>query len=398
MALTLLHTADWHLGLRFRAFEPEQEKRLTRARLEVVTRILDVAESRRVDAVLCAGDLFNEEDPGELWWGEVLNELQRKERRGWQRPVVLLPGNHDPLTANSIYHEEHRFRRALPDFVKVVDRPGWELPLGDNAVVVASPCTSAAGDTKLVDSLPKREDGDKRIRIGLIHGQTFDLPDHQTNFPIPAGSASALGLDYLAIGDTHAFRDVEPNAPAPTVYPGAPEATKFDEQDTGHVALVFFPLDRRRRALVQKERVGSWTWRAKPCHSLHDLRGLMDETNLANMVLRLTLDMTVPMGEYDEAERLLTELGGSEAAGPRAGVLQVHREKLRLDANSDDDLEDLPAVLQATKDRLLRLANDDDSPQREQAERALHHLYRLVREAARAAKPPLQPNIGRVTG
>ena len=383
MALTLLHTADWHLGLRFPAFEAEQQKRLTRARLEVVTRILDVAESRRVDAVLCAGDLFNEQAPEQLWWGGVLQELQQRQRRGWQRPVVLLPGNHDPLTTNSIYHETHPFRRGLPDFVKVVDQSGWELPLGDNAVVVASPCTSAAGDTKLVDSLPKREAGDERIRIGLIHGQTFDIPGHQTNFPIPAGSAEALGLDYLAIGDTHAFRDVEPDAHTPTVYPSAPEATNFGEQDTGHVALVFFPLDRRRRALVHEERVGHWTWRDKTCHSLPELRALMDEANLANTVLRLTLDMTVPMAEYDEAERLLTELGGSEAATPRAGVLQVHREKLRLDANSGVDLKaDFPPVLQATKERLLALADGDDSLQKEQAERALHHLYRLVRDAA----------------
>ena len=69
VALTLLHTADWHLGRRFPSFEHEQETRLTRARLEVVGRILDVAESRDVDAVLCAGDLFDEPAPEQLWWG-----------------------------------------------------------------------------------------------------------------------------------------------------------------------------------------------------------------------------------------------------------------------------------------------------------------------------------------
>ena len=384
MALTLLHTADWHLGLRFRAFEPEQEKRLTRARLDVVGRILDVAESRRVDAVLCAGDLFNEPAPEQLWWAGVLQEFSQRQRRGWRRPVVLLPGNHDPLTANSIYHAAHPFRRDLPEFVKVVDTPGWELPLGDNAVVVASPCTSAAGDTNLVESLPKREDGDGRIRIGLVHGQTFDIDGHQTNFPIPAGSAEALGVDYLAVGDTHAFRDVEPNAHAPTVYPGAPEATNFGERDTGKVALVFFPLDRRRRALVRQERVGSWTWRDETCHSLPELRALLDEPNLANTVLRLTLDMTVPMAEYDEAERLLTELAGSEASTPRAGVLQVHREKLRLNADGGvvDLSADLPPVLRATAERLQALASGEDSLRKEQAERALHHLYRLLRNAA----------------
>ena len=381
VALTLLHTADWHLGRRFPSFEHEQETRLTRARLEVVGRILDVAESRDVDAVLCAGDLFDEPAPEQLWWGGVLQEFQR---RHWQRPVVLLPGNHDPLTSNSIYHQTHPFRRGLPDYVHVVDEPGWELPLGDNAVVVASPCTSAAGDTKLVASLPRREAEDERIRIGLVHGQTFDIDGHQTNFPIPHGSAAERGLDYLAIGDTHAFREVEPGASAPTVYPGAPEATNFGERDTGNVAVVFFPLDRRRRPLVHKEAVGSWKWREETCHSMPQLRALADEGELSKTVLRLTLNMAVPLAEYDEAERLLASLGGSLAATPRVGVLNVDRQGLRL--MTEDAIEqfnaDLPAVLRATAERLQVLAQGADSQQKEHAERALHHLYQLMRDAA----------------
>ena len=381
VALTLLHTADWHLGRRFPSFDHEQEMRLTRARLEVVARILDVAESRNVDAVLCAGDLFDEPAPEKQWWDGVLREFQR---RRWRRPVVLLPGNHDPLTPNSLYHHSHAFRRGLPDYVRVVDESGWELPFGDIAVVVASPCVSAAGDTKLVESLPKREAGDERIRIGLVHGQTFDIDGHQTNFPIPRGSAAERGLDYLAIGDTHAFREVEPDAFAPTVYPGAPEATNFGEKDTGHVAVVFFPLDRRRRPLVRPETVGSWRWRDETCHSMPQLRALAEESDLGTTVLRLKLDMTVPLAEYDEAERLLALLGGSLAATPRVGVLNVDREGLRL--LTDDALAEfhanLPTVLRATAERLQVMAQDADPQRKEHAERALHHLYRLVRDAA----------------
>ena len=381
MALTLLHTADWHLGRRFPSFEPEQEQRLTRARLDVVGRILDVAESRNVDAVLCAGDLFDEPAPEHLWWNGVLQEFQR---RHWQRPVVLLPGNHDPLTANSLYHSNHPFRRGLPDYVHVVDEPGWELAVGDNAIVVAAPCTSAAGDTKLVDSLPKREDGDESIRIGLVHGQTFDIEGHQTNFPIPRGSAKARGLDYLAIGDTHAFREVERDANAPTIYPGAPEATNFGERDTGNVAVVFFPLDRARPPLVRKERVGSWRWRDETCNSMSQLRLLAEEGDLAKTVLRLKLDMTVPLADYDEAERILASLGGSLAATPRVGVLNVDRQGLRMltDEAIAEFNANMPTVLRATAERLQAMAQAGDPLQKEQAERALHHLYRLVRDAA----------------
>ena len=143
MALTLVHTADWHLGKRFRSFSPEQELRLTRARLDVVGRILDLANSRNVDAVLCAGDLFDSPSPDPEWWEGVLAEFQR---RDWSRPVILLPGNHDPITPRSLYHTSHPFRAGLPPYVHVVDEDGFELEIGGKigkkAVVVANPCRS----------------------------------------------------------------------------------------------------------------------------------------------------------------------------------------------------------------------------------------------------------------
>jgi DNA repair exonuclease SbcCD nuclease subunit len=374
MALTILHTADWHLGRRFTSFDQESELRLTRARLEVLSRILDLAQSRNVDAVLCAGDLFDSASPDKEWWQGALDEFKR---RDWQRPVVLLPGNHDPLLPNSVFDAHHPFRSGLPDYVHVVGEDGFELPLGDKAVVYATPCRSHAGQTNLASSLPPREPGDKRIRIGLIHGQTFDIDGYQTNFPIPRGTANERDLDYLAIGDTHAFREVEPNAPVPTVYPSAPEATNFGEKDTGYVAVVFFPRDRARRALVEKERVAAWNWRAQTCLSLGDLRELRSDENLRKTVLRLKLDMTLPLDEYDEAECILTELKGSLSANPRVGVLDEDRSGMRLAIGDVCAFEqNLPPVLQSVVRRLQ--AEAAERP--EVAERALHHLYQLTRD------------------
>ena len=153
VALTLLRTADWHLGRRFPAFGPDQELRLTRARLEVVGRTLDLAHSRAVDAVLCAGDLFDQPAPDAQWWEGVLKEVAAarlaapgraaaRQSRPAPPGVRLLPGAPVPL------------RSGLPGYVHVVDRPGWELPLGEDAVVCASPCTSHAGQTQLAETLP----------------------------------------------------------------------------------------------------------------------------------------------------------------------------------------------------------------------------------------------------
>ena len=113
-------------------------------------------------------------------------------------------------------------------------------PLSEEAVLYAEPCRSQAGADDLASRLPPRAPGDQRIRIGLAHGQTFDIAGYQTNFPIGSDAAQKQGLNYLAIGDTHAFRELPPKA-TPTVYPGAPEVTKFGELDAGFVAVVFFP-------------------------------------------------------------------------------------------------------------------------------------------------------------
>lgn len=375
VALKLLHTADWHLGRRFPGFEKGQEERLTRARLEAVRRLLDLAANWDVDAVLCAGDLFDQPTPEEPWWQGLLQEFQRRE---WRRPVVLLPGNHDPIGRGAPYHADHPFRQGLPDYVHVVDRRGWELSLGDRAVLYASPCESKAGQTDLVASLPRREPGDERFRIGMVHGQTFDMEGHQTNFPIAPGSAAERGLDYLALGDTHGYREVEPDAAAPTVYPGAPEGTTFGERDAGHVAIVFFPRDRRRSAQVLKERVGRWTWREETCRSMDELRRLKQEANLRKTVLRLVLEVELPMAEYDEAERIVGELRGSLAATPLVGVLDLERSGLRLAPDAPIDFGSEMPVLEAAAARLR-----EQTPARpEVVERALHHLYRLAREQA----------------
>lgn len=356
----------WHLRLRFPAFDDEDERKLTRARLDVVEQIFRLAERHAVDAVLCAGDLFDSPDPDPDWWQGLLALLKNRP----PRPTFLLPGNHDPLTPKSVYHPSHPFRQGLPAWAQVVDRPDFTAELSPEVTLVAAPCTSQAGDKDLAMSLPARAPGDARLRVGLVHGQTVDIPGCQTNFPIAADAAERRGLNYLALGDTHSFRKV-PGAAVPTVYPSSPEPTRFHEADSGFVALVF--LRRSGPALVEQVRVAHWTWREERCTNVAALRRLSEE-NLTSTVLRLVLQMAVSVPEYDEVETLLRALKGTTAAHGRAGVLHVDRRRLEIATLSDEGFPaDLPSVLQHAISRLR--ASEDQ----ELAKRALVHLYQLVR-------------------
>src|SRR5271165_3245781 len=68
VVLRLLHTADWHLGRRFPSFPEEGQKKLSRARMDVVATILDVARRNAVNAVLCVGDIFDDPEPAPDFW------------------------------------------------------------------------------------------------------------------------------------------------------------------------------------------------------------------------------------------------------------------------------------------------------------------------------------------
>lgn len=367
--LKILHTADWHLGMRFASFDQPDRQRLTRARMEAVRSIFALADRYDVDAVLCAGDIFDDPQP-DPEWHETLSKFFR-DLHNKTRPVVLLPGNHDPLMTNSVYDKGHAFRRALPAWVQVVDTDDYALELGTDAVVYAMPCRSRAGDRDLALALPSREAGDERIRIGLVHGQTFDIEGHETNFPIASNAGEQRGMNYLALGDTHGFRILGSDK-HPMVYPGTPEQTRFGEQEAGSIAIVCFT--KRRRPHIHRERIGAWSWRDTVCESIAELTSLASE-GLRETVLRLELRMTLPLDEYDEARRTVEKLRGTEAAHGLAGILIANDSELRVDVSRElAFLDDLPPVLQEVAQRLQADAGEPE------VERALYHLYTLARQ------------------
>ena len=375
--LKILHTADWHLGRRFPSFHEEAQKKLSRARMDVIATILDVARRNAFDAVLCAGDLFDDPTPAQDFWEGLA--VTFRNQGGTHPPVFLVPGNHDPLTSESVWSKSHPFRSRLPKWVHVVDDDEFFYELAPGAILYARPCRSKAGENDLAMSLPAREPGDARIRIGCVHGSTFDMDGYQTNFPISRDAGVHRGLDYLAIGDTHSFRDVTASSPVPTIYPGAPEPTTFDEPDAGYVALVAL-FRHGTRPRVSREPVAFWRWIDQRCRDLNELRTFMITPDLERHVVRLHLDMTVSVAEESEVERILRDLEGTDATHGRAGVLLVDKANLKLQAGSAGIFpDDLPPVLKDTIARLDRMIEESiDEVERSRATRALAHLYKLL--------------------
>lgn len=222
-----LHTADWQLGLRVSAAKGELGPRLRDERFRAVERIAHLARERAVDAVIVAGDVFddNQVGPGTLQRArDVLATFA-------PIPVLLLPGNHDAAEPGGALARLLDGRPLLPHVHALLDTT--EVDLG---ALVVFPCPLA---TRHVPDdptrhLPPRGPDDARVRVAVAHGGVLDFGAAEVPNLIDADAVLARGFDWLALGDWHGRFDVGPRA----AYPGTPEPTRFKEKEPGFVLVV----------------------------------------------------------------------------------------------------------------------------------------------------------------
>ena len=179
-------------------------------------RVLDAARAVSADIVLLAGDLFEH--------NRLPLKLLDKTARlldGAGMPVVILPGNHDPLVSESVYY---RSGVADPGEVhvigvthdKAVAFPDLELEIWGHA------------HRDYDDMLPLRRPRARTTRwqIATAHGHYEPVPDMTTNLRpswlISDAEIAATGADYVALG--HWNRAVRVgNGTVKAYYSGSPE-------------------------------------------------------------------------------------------------------------------------------------------------------------------------------
>ena len=132
IALRFVHTADWQLGMTRHFLDAEAQARYTDARLTAVRAIGTLAQAEKCSFILVCGDVFESNQLSARTVARALDAM-----RVSPVPIYLLPGNHDPLDAASIYQSEE-FRRQRPEQVRVIERPGT-LTVGEGVEIVAAP-------------------------------------------------------------------------------------------------------------------------------------------------------------------------------------------------------------------------------------------------------------------
>lgn len=361
--MKLLHTADWQIGMDA-SHTGAAAARVRQARLETAARIAEIARAESVDLAVLAGDTFEDH-------AIAVDDVERTAAilGAFPCPVYVLPGNHDPLVAGSVWERPAWSR--YPNVRLLTSAEPVEAP---HCVLFPCPLRSrwAAGDpTAWIPSAAYAD----RIRVGIAHGSLAGLPTGGRTHPIPADAAWVRRLDYLALGDWHSQRIY--GGPGPGLrmaYSGTPEPTRFGEDTSGAVLIVEIQAPQAKPVLrpVATARL-SWRQLAREIGRGGDLARVRAEAEQlagGDVLLDIRLSGALPPEDAGELDRIRGLAG-------RFLFLRVTDEDLRPILRLDDLAEG------PLKEAARRLDGLCGTGQAEAARLALRTLLRLAHGAGR---------------
>ncbi len=304
--MRFIATADWQLGMTAHYLDGEARPRFHQARFDAVRRIGRLAGELDAQFVVVAGDVFESNQLDRSVISRTLEAMSE-----YPVPVVLLPGNHDPLDAASIY-DDPNFATRAPEHVHVIREPGvYELMEG--VEIVGAPWFTKRPLSDLVaeacEELTEVDEGTVRIVLG--HGAVSSLnPDRDDPATIDTARLKQVIVEGRAqvaiLGDRHGTYEVDPAV----WYPGSPEVTHRREVDPGNVLLVEVSTS---GVSVEKHRVGTWEFRTIDGYlsSGEDVEAfavrLSEIANKERTALWLTLTGTLSTRARAELDRVIDE-------------------------------------------------------------------------------------------
>ncbi|MXW50969.1 MAG: exonuclease SbcCD subunit D [Gammaproteobacteria bacterium] len=262
-----LHTADWQLGMTRHFLAGEAQARFDGARLDAIRAIGALAEKENCAFVVVCGDVFESNQVERQVIVRALDAM----RATPQVTFYLLPGNHDPLDASTLY-KSPSFINHRPDNVVVLECPD-PVEAAPGIELIAAPWLTKRPIVDLVSRACAGLTADTGVRIVVGHGACDVLSPDKADPALISLSQLEENLNggrihYVALGDRHSKTDVGDSGRV--WYSGAPEPTDYVEIDPGNVLLVALDANQVR---VEPRSVGTWRF-------LRDERALTGDTDL----------------------------------------------------------------------------------------------------------------------
>ena len=240
--MKIIHTADLHMDspLTSRLSHTAIAGR-KRELLSTFRRIIEDGEKRGAEAMIIAGDLFDSEEIS----ARAIEYVSALIRSHPKMLFFYLPGN----------HEKRGFLPYAEELVnlKIFPEGFGGYTLGDVTIVGCSENSENMFDALTLDPAQKN--------IVVLHGEVREGRGGEINLSM----AKNRGIDYIALGHYHTYREYRLDERGIAVYAGTPEGRGFDECGRGGYVLIdtdriqspeFIPIASRVLHIVEVDMTG----------------------------------------------------------------------------------------------------------------------------------------------
>ncbi|MCK5240827.1 metallophosphoesterase [bacterium] len=252
--IRFLHTSDWQLGMTRRFLSEEAQARYTQARFDAIRTMGRIAKEKQCQFMVVCGDSFESNQVDRKTVVRAIEALKEV-----TVPIYLLPSNHDPLDAATVYRSS-TFIEKKPDHVHIMENTE-SVQVGEAIELVGAPWLSKRPNgnpiVNLLNELPPAV-GIKRICVG--HG-IVDIftPNKEAENVITVSKLESAILEgkvhFIALGDRHSLTKI--GSGDRIWYSGTPESTDFREDHSGSCQIVTMDGD---HVTTEEVKIGQWSF------------------------------------------------------------------------------------------------------------------------------------------
>ena len=304
--IRFLHTGDWQLGMTRHFFSEGVQERFAQSRFDAIRKLGRIAEEEDCQFMVVCGDVFESNLVDRKTVARAIEAL-----KDVPVSVYLLPGNHDPLNAASVYRST-TFLERKPAHVHVMEDT-TPILVNEGIEIVGIPWKSKRPLQDLVAlTTGKLEPRIDTLRVCAAHGMVDNL---SPNLDDPAlislhaveNAISQNKIHYLALGDRHSLTEVGDSGRI--WYAGTPESTDYNEVKSGFALIATISEE----GVTTKEvDVGIWKFIEREQVDLNTredmeaLRGWLENLeDKERTVVKLRLIGALSLSLYSELEELL---------------------------------------------------------------------------------------------
>ncbi len=289
--LKLVLFSDLHLDISFTWMEPRVARRRRQALRDTLVRIIDLAIAERADALLCGGDLYEQDrftpDTGEFLRGAF--------ERLHPMPVLLAPGNHDWWGEESLYRRVG-WSPNVHVFERVRLRP---FELADGFTVWGGAHQAPANTDDFLTRFSVDRGG---VNVALFHGServwfTQQEQPKQPHAPFDAFEIEQAGLHHAFLGHFHRPKNAER-----FTYPGNPDPLSFGEDGLRGAVVAMIGPDGTGDLNALAPHIDGLQVRLGTVHVAYDFEAVAQERTVRGQFVRDALNSGL---SADEQRRVL---------------------------------------------------------------------------------------------